>query len=398
MSVDDRRSGPVLIDLDARGDGVAPRERPAAARAPTHGVRETVRAADAEAPGHAGPGAQQPPEPLPLSNPVARPAGPVTIEDLPPAPSPADAPPVDEEAAPSGEAMRTLAILSDRPPARLGAWALGLAGALVSLAASVAAWQFVAALLASNAVLGAAALALSLALAGVLLAIALREWAAFARLARLDDIHREAEAARVAGDLGTARDVAGRLVRLYADRPALALARREVEAAAGEVMDAPDLLRLAEDRLMAPLDAAASREVEAAARQVAAVTAMVPLAFADLAAALASNLRMIRRVAEVYGGRSGRLGTLRLTRAVFAHLVATGAVAVGEDLIGTVAGGSLLTRVSRRFGEGVVNGALTARVGVAAMEVCRPMPFHAARRPSVTAMVQRALTGVLTRA
>ena len=61
---------------------------------------------------------------------------------------------------------------------------------------------------------------------------------------------------------------------------------------------------------------------------------------------------------------------------------------------GSVAGGGVLSKVSRRFGEGVVNGALTARVGVAAIEVCRPLPFHAAKRPSVTALVRRALTGL----
>jgi putative membrane protein len=111
-------------------------------------------------------------------------------------------------------------------------------------------------------------------------------------------------------------------------------------------------------------------------------------------AALTANIRMIRRIAEIYGGRSGTLGSWRLMRAVMTHLVATGAVAIGDDLIGSVAGGSVLSKVSRRFGEGVVNGALTARVGVAAMEVCRPMPFGAGRRPSVTAMVRRALTGL----
>ena len=347
----------------------------------------------------AQPAAPRPAEPSPAPGRADRApsTGPVTIEDLPPAPSPADAPPVDDLDAPSGEAMRTLAVLSARPSSRLGAWALRLAGALVGFAVSLALWEFVATLLERNAILGGIALALTVALVAVLLAIALREWAAFARLARLDHLHRAAEAAHVAGDLAGARDVAARMARLYADRPALDLGRREVEASVREVMDAPDLLRLAETRLLGPLDAAASREVEAAARQVAAVTAVVPLALADLAVALTANLRMIRRIAEVYGGRSGRLETMRLTRAVFAHLVATGAVAVGEDLIGTVAGGSLLTRVSRRFGEGVVNGALTARVGVAAMEVCRPMPFRAERRPSVAAMVQRALTGVLVR-
>jgi putative membrane protein len=79
---------------------------------------------------------------------------------------------------------------------------------------------------------------------------------------------------------------------------------------------------------------------------------------------------------------------------VLTHLAATGAVAVGDDLIQSVAGGGVLARVSRRFGEGVVNGALTARVGLAAMEVCRPLPFIRARPPRISELVGRALTGL----
>ena len=116
---------------------------------------------------------------------------------------------------------------------------------------------------------------------------------------------------------------------------------------------------------------------------------------ADVVAALAANLRMIRRIAEIYGGRSGVLGSWRLTRAVLTHLVATGAVAIGDDMLEPILGGSILGKVSRRFGEGLVNGALTARVGVAAMEVCRPLPFSRARKPSVRAIVKNALTGLL---
>jgi len=48
----------------------------------------------------------------------------------------------------------------------------------------------------------------------------------------------------------------------------------------------------------------------------------------------------------------------------------------------------------RRFGEGVVNGALTARVGIAAMEVCRPLPFMAQPRPKVGNLVTRGLRGL----
>ena len=167
------------------------------------------------------------------------------------------------------------------------------------------------------------------------------------------------------------------------------LAERE-----GEVFDAAALFELTERELLVPLDTRARAEVEAAARQVATVTALVPIALADVIAALTANLRMIRRIAEIYGGRGGTLGAWRLTRTVFAHLVATGAVAVGDDLLGSIGGGHLLSKLSRRFGEGLIKGALTARVGIAAMEVCRPLPFHAVAKTSVTGTVQRALTGL----
>jgi putative membrane protein len=227
-----------------------------------------------------------------------------------------------------------------------------------------------------------------------LVLVVLRELAALSRLSRVDRVHRAAEAALAQGDVRAARAVARDLARLYAGRPELALGRERLARVSGEQLDADAVLETAERELLAPLDAAARREIEGAARTVAAATALVPLALADVAAALTANLRMIRRIAEVYGGRAGTLGAWRLARGVMTHLVATGAVAVGDDLIGSVAGGGVLAKVSRRFGEGVVNGALTARVGVAAMEVCRPLPFRALPKPRVTALMQRALTGL----
>ena len=66
-------------------------------------------------------------------------------------------------------------------------------------------------------------------------------------------------------------------------------------------------------------------------------------------------------------------------------------------LLGSVAGGHVLARLSRRFGEGMINGALTARVGIAAMDVCRPVHFCALPRPRVTGITSRALTGLFGR-
>ena len=309
--------------------------------------------------------------------------------------APQDAPPVpDDSAGPEGRAMQLVATLGARPPNRVVRLFWGAVLALLAFIASLAAWEFVTGLLAATPVLGWMAAGLVAVVLGTLVVIALRELAAFSRLGVLDELRRAADHALSARDLPAARGVTDRLSSLYKPRPELRRAREAVATRRDEVFDAASLLDIAEAELLAPLDAAARTEVEAAARQVATVTALVPLALADVVAALTANIRMTRRIAEIYGGRSGTLGAWRLMRAVLTHLVATGAVAIGDDLIGSVAGGSVLSRVSRRFGEGVVNGALTARVGVAAMEVCRPLPFGAGRKPSVTALVRRALTGL----
>jgi putative membrane protein len=230
----------------------------------------------------------------------------------------------------------------------------------------------------------------------VLLAIALREVAAIGRLSRIDGLRRAADVALAENDLKAARSVTDRLVKLYDDRAANSWGRDRFARLSGDQMDAAGLLDIADQEILGPLDQAASREVEAAARQVATVTALVPLALADVAAALTANLRMIRRIAEVYGGRSGLVGSWRLTRAVLSHMIATGAVAVGDDMLEPILGGSLLGKLSRRFGEGLVNGALTARVGVAAMEVCRPLPFGAGKRPKVRTIIKQSLGGLFT--
>jgi putative membrane protein len=317
------------------------------------------------------------------------------VLDLEGAVDPSLAPPVPEPL-PDGRAMQAALLLgAGRRSSALGRFAGWAFGVLVPFVLSVAAWDFVTGLLAANTALGMVALILvgAAVLAAVLLAG--REALAFARLARLDVLRGQIAAAQT---LAAARGVLRALERLYRGRADVAWGLARLRERESDVLDGDALIRLAEAELMAPLDALARAEVEAAARQVATVTALVPIALADVAAALFANLRMIRRIAEIYGGRSGTLGSMRLLRRVFGHLLATGAVALTDDLIGSVAGGGVLSKLSRRFGEGVVNGALTARVGIAAMELCRPMPFAALAKPGVSQTVSRALAGLFRRA
>ncbi len=48
-----------------------------------------------------------------------------------------------------------------------------------------------------------------------------------------------------------------------------------------------------------------------------------------------------------------------------------------------IVGHGLAARLSAKLGEGVVNGMMTARIGMAAMETARPLPFSALKRPGM---------------
>ena len=276
----------------------------------------------------------------------------------------------------------------------LWGWIMGLILTCMVSYISLAAWDFAANLIARNfwlgwgfaALLGATGLA-------VILAV-FKDIFALRRLKNVSDLKQSAANAITYSDPELARRTASQIAALYRNRPDLQDAITAHKAMQSELVDGFAIVDDSERNIIAPLDAQATREIERAARQVATVTALVPLAMADVMAAFFINIRLIRNIAEIYAGRGGLFSSWRLLRSVMSHLITTGAVAIGDDWLGQVFGSSLLAKLSRRFGEGMINGALTARVGRAAIEVCRPLEFRTKPRPKVTQILQRALSGV----
>ncbi|MFK5996713.1 MAG: TIGR01620 family protein [Rhodobacterales bacterium] len=310
-------------------------------------------------------------------------------------PSPADVPAVPEE----GQNALQLAQprVAVQKPSYMGRLFTTVLVALAGFVISLAFWDFVTGMMARNLWLGRLAFALTGLFVLGLLFYAGRELAGFARLRRMDALRQTARLVFDRDDLPAARRYSDQLAQLYQGRQDLRWAFGKLKDQATDILDADAHMALVESTVVAELDKQAVSVIETSGRQVATATAIIPLALADVVVALSVNMRMIRRIAGIYGGRSGFFGSLRLMRAVAAHLVATGAVAIGDDMIGSIAGGSVISKLSRRFGEGVINGALTVRVGVAAMELCRPMRFHIRPKPSVTGIMKRALTGVFSK-
>ena len=311
-------------------------------------------------------------------------AGDAAFDAAPAPPAVADAPDPDAPPPPRLDPPRRAR------PLRALFWSA--LGALVAMVLVTEAWETVEALMARNVWLGRVALGLAVIVALGLLAFAAREVAALARFAKVDDIRARAATAWEALDADAARGVRDDLLALYVGRPELERGRKAILERAEDAPDADALLTLLEREAMAPLDAEALRAVRDGARGVAGATALLPAGLLDALAVLYLNVRMIRRVAAAYEGRAGWLGSWRLLRQVAVHLAATGAIAMGDDLIGAALGGGAVAKLSRKAGEGVVNGALTARIGVAAMEVCRPLPFRALDRPSVRTVARAALS------
>ncbi len=256
-------------------------------------------------------------------------------------------------------------------------------GGLVLLGLGLGIVNLIEDLFARNESLGFLGVAFAFAAALALTIVIAREAFGLARLAAIEKLHLRAAEVLVSDDRAASRAIVGDLLKLAHQNPQLARARTALAGHADDIIDGADMIKLAERELMTPLDQEARRLVSSAAQRVSIVTAVSPRALIDVLFVFVASLRMIRQLARLYGGRPGTIGMIRLMRHVIGHLAITGGMAASDSLVQQVLGHGIAAKLSQRLGEGVLNGLLTARLGLAAIDVTRPLPFTALPRPAL---------------
>jgi putative membrane protein len=265
-------------------------------------------------------------------------------------------------------------------------------GGLVSLGLGLGITSLIEDLFTRSQTLGYIGLGLACVAVLALAVVTGRELFGLMRLAAIEKLHLRAAEVLRSDDRAASRAIVDDLIKLAHQNPQLARARVTLQGHTDDIIDGADMIKLAERELMAPLDQEARRLVSSAAQRVSVVTAVSPRAVVDVLFVFVVALRLIRQLARLYGGRPGALGMISLMRHVIGHLAITGGMAATDSLVQQMLGHGIAAKLSHRLGEGVLNGLLTARLGLAAIDVTRPLPFTALPRPALTDLAKDLLS------
>ncbi|CAM2967086.1 TIGR01620 family protein [Vibrio mytili] len=141
-----------------------------------------------------------------------------------------------------------------------------------------------------------------------------------------------------------------------------------------------EILDMYDSMVVTQQDKLATKIVSQHATESAALVAVSPLAAADMLLVAWRNFKMIDNLSKVYGVELGYASRIKLFKAVFVNMAAAGASELAIDAGMDLMSMDLAGKVSARAGQGLGVGILTARLGLKAMALLRPLPWHPDRQ------------------
>ncbi|PVX39902.1 putative membrane protein [Pasteurella langaaensis DSM 22999] len=155
---------------------------------------------------------------------------------------------------------------------------------------------------------------------------------------------------------------------------------------------AEEIAYLFSQNVLVTADKQAKKIITRTAIESATVVAISPLAVVDMFFVAWRNIRLVNRIAKIYGIELGYFSRLRLMRLVLMNIAFTGATELLHDLGMDWISQDLTAKLSARAAQGIGVGLLTARLGIKAMEFCRPMVFQRDEKPRLRHIQKELLT------
>ncbi|WP_447555732.1 YcjF family protein [Vreelandella sp. EE22] len=140
--------------------------------------------------------------------------------------------------------------------------------------------------------------------------------------------------------------------------------------------------------LLAPRDRKAKRLVTRMSGETALMVAISPLTLVDMALVAWRSLAMVDRLCRLYGLELGYASRLRLFRNVLHNMAFAGASELATDVSMDMLSLDLTGRLSARAGQGLATGLLSARLGLRAQRLCRPLAFTVQEQPRLADLRQ----------
>lgn len=153
-----------------------------------------------------------------------------------------------------------------------------------------------------------------------------------------------------------------------------------------------ELLQLYSRLVLTKVDEKAMAEIAKFSTEAVVLVALSPVAVIDMLIILWRNIRMINKVALLYGIKLGYWSRIKLIRQVFVNMVYAGASELIADFGSDMIGADLLGKLSGRLAQGLGAGMLTARLGVKTMQLCRPIPLE--DKPKLAHVRKEMLTAI----
>lgn len=161
-----------------------------------------------------------------------------------------------------------------------------------------------------------------------------------------------------------------------------------------DAYSAQEVAQLFSRNVLKPFDDKAKKLISRMAAESAVVVAISPLSLVDMFFVAWRNLRLINQIARIYGIEPGYFARIRLLRMVLVNIAFASVTEVVQDIGMDWLSQDLTAKLSARAAQGIGVGLLTARLGVKAMEFCRPLAFQSHEKPKLS-HIQKELLGTI---